>query len=379
MKYIALLALMMVLSCVCFAQGVFKMKGTLDGVKNDSLVVEYRQYEPVDSLYIKTIAVRNGKFKYKAKTQFACLAFMHLKSKPRVELTFYVVPGEEAIFSGKLIDEEAHWDGTEFFKQYQRLEDQLNPLRMEYDVIRKEKREALEAGVDMATADSIMRTKNFVVADKWMNILLKRIEEHPDEDATATDLLALGIDFDLDTIVTKFTPEVRNGRMRLVIDKAIANTKKLKTQIAAHKAVGNDTIAIGDLAPELGLKNPHGDTLKLASLRGKYVILDFWGSWCTWCIKGFPKLKEYYTTHRDRIEIVGIDCNDTKEKWEAAIEKHEIPWLNVRSEDATTEMRYNVKGYPFKVIISPKGEKLKSFLGDDDEFFTYLDELLATK
>ncbi|MCQ2229312.1 MAG: AhpC/TSA family protein [Bacteroidales bacterium] len=352
------------------------MKGTLEGVKNDSLVVEYRQYEPVDSLYSKTIAVRNGKFKYKAKTQFACLAFMHLKSKHGKGLTFYVVPGEEAIFSGKLNDKEAHWDGTAFFKQYQRLEDQLNSIRKEYEEIRKEKREALEAGVDEATVDSITESKSFVVADKWMNILLNRIEEHPDEDASATDLFVLGINYDLDTIVAKFTPEVRNGRMRVVIDKELAITKKLKTQMAAHKAVGNDTVALGDLAPELNLMNPQGDTLKLESLRGKYVILDFWGSWCTWCIKGFPKLKEYYAAHRDRIEIVGVDCNDTKEKWEAAIETHKIPWLNVRSEDATTEVRYKVEGFPFKVVISPKGEILKSFLGNDDDFFNYMDELL---
>lgn len=377
MKHIKLLALLLIFSSVGFAQGVFKMKGTINGVKNDSLIIGYRQYEPEDSIFEKTVAVKNGKFRYKAKTQFACLAWMHLKSKPGMELTFYVVPGEEAIFNGKLNDKEAHWDGTSFFQKYQKLEDQLNPLRMEYDVIKKEKREALEAGVDEATADSIMRTKNFVVANKWENILLKRIEEHPDEDASATDLLGLGIYFDLDTIVTKFTPEVRNGKMRVVIDKNLILTKKLKTQIAARKAVGNDTVATGVLAPELGLRNTQGDTLKLESLRGKYVILDFWGSWCSWCIKGFPKLKEYYAAHRDRLEIVGIDCNDTKEKWEAAIEKHEIPWLNVRSEDATTEMRYNVKGYPFKVIISPKGEILKSFLGDDDEFFTYLDEQIA--
>ena len=46
-------------------------------------------------------------------------------------------------------------------------------------------------------------------------------------------------------------------------------------------------------APDFTLNDINGQPPKLSSLRGKYVILDFWGSWCVWCIKGFPKMKEY--------------------------------------------------------------------------------------
>ena len=128
--------------------------------------------------------------------------------------------------------------------------------------------------------------------------------------------------------------------------------------------------------PELGLKDLHGHVLELKSLRGKYVVLDFWGSWCTWCIKGFPKLKEYYAKYKDRLEIVGIDCNDTAEKWAAAVKKHNVPWLHVRSEDGIAEQKFRVQGYPYKVLISPEGIVLKAYLGETEDFYQYLDATL---
>ena len=116
--------------------------------------------------------------------------------------------------------------------------------------------------------------------------------------------------------------------------------------------------------------------LELKSLRGKYVVLDFWGSWCTWCIKGFPKLKEYYAKYKDRLEIVGIDCNDTAEKWAASVKKHKVPWLHVRSEDGIAEQKFRVQGYPYKVLISPEGTILNAYLGETDDFYQYLDATL---
>ena len=207
---------------------------------------------------------------------------------------------------------------------------------------------------------------------------MRYIEEHPDEDATAT--LVVYVDYDqVLTAISKLTPEVRNGRMKTELDRIEKMFTQVMKEIAARRAVQNDTVTIGGRVPELGLKDLHGNVLELKSLRGKYVVLDFWGSWCTWCIKGFPKLKEYYAKYRDRLEIVGVDCNDTAEKWVAAVRKHHVPWLHVRSEDGIAEQRFRVKGFPYKVLISPEGTVLNAYLGETEEFYQYLDNTLLTK
>ena len=51
------------------------------------------------------------------------------------------------------------------------------------------------------------------------------------------------------------------------------------------------------MAPDFTLNDINGKPLALSSLRGKYVVIDFWGSWCGWCIKGIPKMKEYYAKY----------------------------------------------------------------------------------
>ena len=136
--------------------------------------------------------------------------------------------------------------------------------------------------------------------------------------------------------------------------------------------------AADDLAPDFELPDLQGNPLKLSSLRGKYVVLDFWGSWCVWCIRGIPAMKEAYTKYKEKMEILGIDCRDTEEKWRAAVEKYELPWLHVRCSNEQLPMlgqQYNLEGFPTKVVIDPQGKIAKVVVGEDPAFYTYLDEL----
>jgi thiol-disulfide isomerase/thioredoxin len=136
------------------------------------------------------------------------------------------------------------------------------------------------------------------------------------------------------------------------------------------------TDSSSDLAPDFTLNDLSGKPLTLSSLRGKYVILDFWGSWCVWCIKGIPQMKEYYQKYAGKFEILGIDCNDTEEKWKAAVEKHELPWLHVYNpRDSKVLEQYEIQGFPTKIIVGPDGKIVKTIIGEDPAFYRFLDEL----
>ena len=114
----------------------------------------------------------------------------------------------------------------------------------------------------------------------------------------------------------------------------------------------------------------------MSSLKGKYVVLDFWGSWCGWCIKGFPKMKEYYQKYKGKFEILGVDCNDTPEKWKAAVKKHELPWLHVYNpKDSKVLAEYGVQGFPTKILIGPDGKIVKTVVGEDPSFYKFIDEI----
>jgi thiol-disulfide isomerase/thioredoxin len=146
-------------------------------------------------------------------------------------------------------------------------------------------------------------------------------------------------------------------------------TEELTKQEQANEAGKN-------LAPDFALKDMDGNSLRLSSLRGKYVVLDFWGSWCVWCIKGFPKMKEYYEKYADRLEILGIDCHDAPEDWIEAVRVHQLPWRQVYMPDESPLLeKYGIRGFPTKVIISPDGEMVNTFVGESEDFYAMLDRL----
>ncbi len=159
------------------------------------------------------------------------------------------------------------------------------------------------------------------------------------------------------------------------------NSKKqqAEAEAPAEAPALQETAAVeadGVMAPDFTLNDLNGKPLTLSSLRGKYVILDFWGSWCVWCIKGIPQMKAYYQKYAGKFEILGIDCNDPEAKWKAAVEKYELPWLHVyNTRDSKVLEQYEIQGFPTKIIISPEGKIVKTIIGEDPAFYTFLDNL----
>ena len=101
--------------------------------------------------------------------------------------------------------------------------------------------------------------------------------------------------------------------------------------------------------------------LSLSSLVGKtdYVLVDFWASWCRYCIPTFPKLKTLYDTYREKIEILGVSLDSNEKEWKDAIEKHELPWLHVsdlKGWQNEAVSLYAVKGIPHTVLINKEGK-----------------------
>ena len=155
--------------------------------------------------------------------------------------------------------------------------------------------------------------------------------------------------------------------------------KDIQTEAVAEANDSQEGIADGQMAPDFTLNDINGKPLSLSSLRGKYVIIDFWGSWCIWCVRGMPKMKEYYQKYSDKMEILGVDCNDPEKKWKDAVKELELPWKHVYNPKKSTEilMKYQIQGFPTKILVDPEGKIAKTVVGEDPTFYQYLDGLLG--
>lgn len=142
---------------------------------------------------------------------------------------------------------------------------------------------------------------------------------------------------------------------------------------------GKQALASGEMdAPGFTLKDLDGKDVSLSDFKGKWVVLDFWGSWCIWCIKGFPELKEAYEKYGDKLVIIGIDCNESEDDWKAGVAKYQLPWVNVYCpQDNPLMTEYGIQGFPTKAIVGPEGKIRNITVGHNPEFFTILSNLIG--
>ena len=198
------------------------------------------------------------------------------------------------------------------------------------------------------------------------------IKAHPDYEASAYIITQMRDPEKMKEAVNLLTPSVRDGRMKPIYQSLF---DQIEAQMKAEEEAAKKQAA-GIMAPDFTLNNLEGKPLSLSSLRGKHVILDFWGSWCGWCIKGIPQMKEYYKKYAGKFEILGIDCNDTDQKWRDAVKKYELPWLHVYNPKTSNVLKdYGIQGFPTKIIVGPDGKIVKTNVGEDPAFYTLLDEL----
>ena len=143
-------------------------------------------------------------------------------------------------------------------------------------------------------------------------------------------------------------------------------TKSLRDKMDIAKAT-----APGQIAPDFTLTSVDGSKVSLSDLRGKYVIIDVWASWCKPCRASIPHLKELYAKYKkDGLEIIGVSDDNDEAKWKKAIEEDQSPWIHVKDEfpvkskPARVGTMYGTRYIPYTFIIDPDGKILVNNAGD---------------
>ena len=375
-----ILSMMMaaVAMCVWAANDGKTLKVKLDLVGFGDSVVVYRSGQPE-----LTFTGKDGKFEFELQVDKVCTG---LFAQPRLlrgdmeDPHFYSIPlvGGESVRVWDTDNTRYDVDGTGFYADYHQV-DLFNENAGKEQLANEKKYVEMRAdnSISKEELDKFYKEVYLPCCDRYQEALVGYIKAHPKQDATLCLLKDIsGLDKMKETFML-LDASVREGRMRPLYDGWVASAEQRLQEEAMEKEAEKKQ-AEGVEAPAFTLNDLDGKPLALASLRGKYVILDFWGSWCVWCIKGFPKMKEYYAKYPGKFEILGVDCNDTEEKWKAAVKKHELPWLHVYCpEGATLLSDYGIMGFPTKIIIGPDGKIVKTIVGEDPSFYTLLDSLFS--
>lgn len=120
-----------------------------------------------------------------------------------------------------------------------------------------------------------------------------------------------------------------------------------------------ENVLPGKTAPDFALQTVQGDTLTLSSLRGNYVLIDFWASWCPDCRKASPELVRLQNQYKSKnFTVLGVSIDENRGNWLAAIEKDEMNWPQVISEGGwnSRELKaYAVRWLPTSFLLDPQG------------------------
>ena len=132
----------------------------------------------------------------------------------------------------------------------------------------------------------------------------------------------------------------------------------LNSQVQAN--VSASPIAIDQMAPDIAIPDENGKIITLSSLKGKYVLVDFWASWCGPCRAENPNVVAAYEKYKTKnFTILGVSLDDNKADWLAAISADKLTWLQVsdlKKWESAAVSTYQIEGIPFNILLDPTGK-----------------------
>jgi peroxiredoxin len=139
-------------------------------------------------------------------------------------------------------------------------------------------------------------------------------------------------------------------------------------------------VAVGQPAPDFTMNDSLGNPVKLSSLYGKYLLVDFWASWCGPCRRENPAIvAAYQEFHKKGFEILGVSLDKNKSKWTTAIKKDKLTWHHVSDlqywSNSAAKL-FGIRSIPSNLLLDTKGIIIAKNLIGDDKLKKKLKELL---
>lgn len=205
-------------------------------------------------------------------------------------------------------------------------------------------------------------------------IIGQYILKNPNSNLSGYFLISSGPDI-IGRYMNLISPEVRNG-----IFKKHLQEREIKYQDYMLSEDAKNKIIPGAQAPDFTLKDINGESFTLSSVKGKFVILDFWADWCGPCIKEFPKMQEYYNRYHSKIEFISIAIKSRDKSVKEIVSANGLEWIQLFDND--TEIKkvssiYSAQYLPTKVIIDPEGKIVGHFCIGPEDFYKKLDEIFT--
>ena len=351
------------LCCSCTQNNVqnFTIKGRVENPPSGFIYLEKLSYDGSSAIPVDSSKVEHGTYQLKSIAQEEGLYVISFQHNPAIilvndskeaEINFDMKKFRMPFIAGSDATQKLYTFIHHYFSQ----DSVLSLLSYRLDTLKS-------ANGNVSVIDSLQKEGSKQLAN-LNEIVTKFIEQSksPASICFALDKAKASMPID------KLERLAKESAEKYKTHSGLAIFKSQIAQLAADKTnpENGSYPLLNQTAPDLIMDDLNGKPLSISSFKGKYLLVDFWASWCGPCRQENPNVVKAYNLYKGKnFEILGVSLDKSKSAWMQAIEKDKLNWpqmSDLKEWQSIAVGAYKIEGIPFNVLLNPEGKIIASSL-----------------